>query len=181
MSVLLRLRPSVLRVGTVLLLVLPLVGGKCRLRNEPTVPQAWARILRVTYTRPPEFVNPAWCSEFGRLRFRTLEVWSGAGRRLSVGADSVTLGPPDVYVWDRSLEGRRIAEGHWTEMIFAEVCVPNEPGVGLACWTGENLDVEVEVPPGYRLEREIAVYLPHCSDTGPLKQETVLRLRLVRE
>lgn len=167
-----------LRVGLALLLALPLLGSQCRLRNEPTEPQAWARIVRVTYTRPPEFVNPAWCSESGRLDVRTLSF----GVNQSFEADSVTLGPPDVYVWDRSLGDRRFVEGAWVEMRFTEICVPKseeEPGAPGMCWTGERLEPEVEVPPGYRLEREVVPYAP-CSEAG-LKKQSTLRIRIVRE
>jgi len=164
-------RKTVLRLGLAGLVGLLALGGKCRLFTQPDPPTA--RLVRVTYTRPAEIINPAWCSEWGR---------SSPNNVLSLGEmpednlrpDEIHLGPPDVLVWHRSLGDRRFARE--ITMGFTEPCVPQ----GVFCLTGHNLEPEVEVPPGYRVEREVVESYP-CGGWGYMARHSYLRLRLVRE
>jgi len=170
-----RRKTALLRLGLAGLVGLLALGGKCRLWT-PTGPQVWARLVRVTYTRPAELVyyypeEPRGCP-YRTSPNNVLVFAAGAG---AFPPDEVHLGPPDVLVWHRSLGDRRFVEGAWIEMNFSEGCAPADCDPH----TGYNLEPEVEVPPGYRLEREVVVYAP-CG-AGPVwPGGSYLRLRIVR-
>jgi len=168
-----RRKTALLRLGLAGLVGLLALGGKCRLRETPTAPQVWARLVRVTYTRPAEL---AYYYDPVLGRWMPCPYRDSPNNVLSLGVrpednlrpDEIHLGPPDVLVWHRSLGDRRFARE--IRMLFDEGCAP----AGCGTWTGHNLEPEVEVPPGYRVEREVVESPYPCGGS-------YLRLRLVRE